>query len=225
MLVPDAYGLDDFTKAEADRLANQGYLVLAVDIYNGKQTTDPGDLANLIANMNAATVMKTIDAGIRFFHESPKFTVGHVVAMGWGTGATYVFQAARESKTLDGAITFYGPIEGPEHVLGKFPAAALRALSDERSRRHARRGALVPAADEGRRQRLRVLVHRGVLGLVQSAKQDATTPSRTRRRGRSRCRSSSASAPNLCACQRTASSTRRRTRLRTFFSRGLQPNF
>src|ERR1019366_9465235 len=65
VLVPDAYGLDDFTKAEADRLAGLGYLVVAVDIYNGKQTTDPGDLANLVANMNAASAMKTIDGGIR----------------------------------------------------------------------------------------------------------------------------------------------------------------
>jgi len=108
VLVPDAYGLDDFTKA---------------DIYNGKQTTDPGDLANLVANLNAATVMKTLDAGIRFFHESPKFRVDHVVAMGWGTGATYVFQAARENKLLDGAITFYGPVVTSDHGLGKFDAA------------------------------------------------------------------------------------------------------
>jgi carboxymethylenebutenolidase len=123
VLVPDAYGLDDFTKAEADRLADMGYLVAAVDIYNGKHTTDPGDLANLIANMNAASAMKTIDAGIRFFHESPKFQAPHVVAMGWGTGATYVFQDAQENKTLDGAITFYGPIISPDHNVGKFYAA------------------------------------------------------------------------------------------------------
>jgi carboxymethylenebutenolidase len=123
VLVPDAYGLDDFTKAEADRLAALGYLVIAVDIYNGKQTTDPGDLANLIANLNVATIMKTLDAGIRFFHESPKFHVDHVVAMGWGTGANYVFQDARENKTLDGAITFYGPIVTRDHVVGKFCAA------------------------------------------------------------------------------------------------------
>ena len=121
VLVPDAFGLDDFTKSEADRLAGLGYLVLAVDIYNGKQTTDPGDLANLVQNMNAASVMKTIDAGIRLFHESPKFKVDHVVAMGWGTGATYVFQAARENKTLDGAITFYGPIEAREHSSANSP--------------------------------------------------------------------------------------------------------
>jgi carboxymethylenebutenolidase len=132
VLVPDAFGLDDFTKAEADRLASLGYLVLAVDIYNGKQLTDPGDLANLVQNLNAASVMKTVDAGIKFFHESPKFKVDHVVAMGWGTGATFVFQAARENRTLDGAITFYGPIESPEHVLGKFYAAlcAVYPLND-----------------------------------------------------------------------------------------------
>jgi carboxymethylenebutenolidase len=122
VLVPDAYGLDDFTKTEADHLAAQGYLVLAVDIYNGKQTTDPGDLANLIVNLNAETIMKTVNAGIRFFHESPKFRVDHVVAMGWGAGADYVFQAARENKTLDGAVTFYGPIESRDHLIGKFAA-------------------------------------------------------------------------------------------------------
>jgi carboxymethylenebutenolidase len=132
VLVPDAYGLDDFTKAEAMRLAGLGYLVVAIDIYNGKQLTDPGDLANLVANLNAATVMKTVDAGIRFFHDSPKFRVDHVVAMGWGTGSSYVFQAARENKTLDGAITFYGPVVTSDHVIGKFvaPLCAVYPLND-----------------------------------------------------------------------------------------------
>jgi carboxymethylenebutenolidase len=110
VLVPDAYGLDDFTKAEADRLASLGYIVLAIDIYNGHLTTDPGDLANMTANLSADSAMKTLNAGIRLFHESPKFHTDHVIAMGWGVGATYVFQTARDSKTLDGAITFYGPV-------------------------------------------------------------------------------------------------------------------
>ncbi|MCE0484465.1 MAG: dienelactone hydrolase family protein [Methylacidiphilales bacterium] len=124
VLVPDAFGLDDFTKAEADRLAGLGYLALAVDIYNGRQTTDPGELANLTSNLDSALVMKTIDAGIRFFHESPKFRTSHVVVMGWGAGASYAFQAARDNKTLDGAITFYGPLELPAGSdVGKFSAA------------------------------------------------------------------------------------------------------
>jgi carboxymethylenebutenolidase len=133
VLVPDAYGLDDFTKSEADRLAAQGYLVLAVDIYNGKETTDPGDLANLIQNMNTDSAMKTIDAGVRFFRESPKFRVSHIVVMGWGTGATYVFQTVQDTKTaIDGAITFYGPCPTPDHELGKFyaPLCAIYSNTD-----------------------------------------------------------------------------------------------
>jgi carboxymethylenebutenolidase len=127
VLVPDAYGLDDFTRLEANRLAAQGYIVLALDIYNSHRTTDPGDLAILTANLNAGSVMKTMDAGIRLFHDSPSYHVDHIVALGWGVGATYVFQAARENKTLDGAVTFYGPVITRDHVVGKF-AAPLCAL-------------------------------------------------------------------------------------------------
>jgi carboxymethylenebutenolidase len=131
VLVPDAFGLDDFTKGEADRLAAQGYLVVAVDIYNGKLTTDQGDLANLIANLNADSAMKTIDSGVRLFHESPKYKVDHVVAMGWGTGATFVFQTIQEAKSnLDGAVTFYGPCPTPDHELGRFYAPLCAVYSD-----------------------------------------------------------------------------------------------
>lgn len=131
VLVPDAYGLDAATKAQADKLASQGFLVLAVDIYNGKQTTDTGELANLVANMNSASVLKTIDSGTRLFRESPKFHADHIVAMGWGTGATYVFQAARENRNLDGAITFYGPVITTDHSIGKFVAPLCAVYPDK----------------------------------------------------------------------------------------------
>ena len=127
VLVPDAYGLDDFTKGEADRLAGLGFLVVAVDIYNGHHSRDPDELANLIAHQEVAAALKTIDAGVRVFHESPKFHVDHVVAMGWGNGARFVFQEARVSTTLDGAIMFYGPVETNVDKIGKF-AVPLCAL-------------------------------------------------------------------------------------------------
>jgi len=137
VLVPDAYGLDGFTKSEADRLAALGYLVVAVDIYNGHQTVDPGEIANRVANMDTADVMKTVDAGIRVFHESPKFRVDHVVAMGWGNGARFVYQASRANKDLDGAILFYGPVETNVEKIGKFavPICAVYSQTDEATTR------------------------------------------------------------------------------------------
>jgi carboxymethylenebutenolidase len=122
VLVPDTYGLDDFTKSEADRLAAQGYLALAVDPYNGHVTTDPGEISNLNANQDMVGPMKTVTAGIRVFHESPKFHVDHVVAIGWGNGARFVFQAARDNPGLDGAVMLYGPVEMNVEKIGKFLA-------------------------------------------------------------------------------------------------------
>lgn len=114
VLVPDAYGLDDFTRHEAERLAAEGYLALAVDIYNGRRPTDPGQIANMVANLDGPSVMTTVTAGVRLFHESPKFRVGHVVMVGWGVGANYAWQSAHEEIGPDGAILFYGPMEkGP----------------------------------------------------------------------------------------------------------------
>jgi carboxymethylenebutenolidase len=111
VLIPDAYGLDDFTKHEAERLAADGFIAVAVDIYNGKTTNDPGQIANMVENLDDASVMKTVTAGVRLFHESPKFRVDHVVMVGWGTGANYTWQAAHQTAGLDGAILFYGPMQ------------------------------------------------------------------------------------------------------------------
>jgi len=122
VLVPDIYGLDDFTKGEADRLAKLGFVVLAVDTYNGHHSTDPAAIATLLGNLDVAASMKAVDAGIRLLHESRRVQVGHVVVMGWGTGARFAFQAARENKTLDGAILFYGPVETDVEKIGKFLA-------------------------------------------------------------------------------------------------------
>ena len=130
VLVPDGYGLDDFTKSEADRLASEGYIVLAIDIYNGHKYTDPEEFANMTANQDAASVMKTVSAGIRVFHESPKVHVGHVVMIGWGNGARFVFQAARENKSLDGAVMFYGPVETNVEKIGKFDAPLCAVYPD-----------------------------------------------------------------------------------------------
>ena len=116
LLVPEAFGLDAFTKQEALRLAGLGYLVLAVDIYNGQLPTEPDQVASQAANINTASAMKTIEAGLRFFAESPKFRMDRVVAIGWGTGARFVLQEAREPKKLDGAVTFYGPLETDARV-------------------------------------------------------------------------------------------------------------
>ena len=130
VLVPDSYGLDDFTKRQAERLAADGYLAVAVDIYNGRTPTDPGQIANMVENLDGPTVMKTVTAGIRLFHESPKFRVDHVVMIGWGVGANYAWEAAHQDNAPDGVVMFYGPVQNGEVRRCPVPICALYSDRD-----------------------------------------------------------------------------------------------
>src|SRR5512132_385949 len=42
LVIQEWWGLNDWIKENADRFAAQGYVVLAVDLYRGKATSDPG---------------------------------------------------------------------------------------------------------------------------------------------------------------------------------------
>ena len=130
VLVPDSYGLDDFTKHEAERLAGEGYLAVAVDIYNGRLPSDPGQIANMVENLDGPSVMKTVTAGVRLFHESPKFRVDHVVMVGWGVGANYAWEAAHQENAPDGVIMFYGPVQTGEVKRCPVPICALYSDRD-----------------------------------------------------------------------------------------------
>jgi carboxymethylenebutenolidase len=130
VLVPDAYGLDEFTRRQAERLAADGYIAVAVDIYNGKMLTDPGQIANMVANLDGPTVLKTVEAGVRLFHESPKFRVDHVVVVGWGIGANYAWQSAHDENGPDGAILFYGPVQSGKMDKCPVPVCALYSDRD-----------------------------------------------------------------------------------------------
>ncbi len=79
-------------------------------------------MANRAANQDITAVMKTISAGVRVFHESPKFRVGHVVLMGWGNGARFVYQAARTDRRSTAASCSTARSRRTWRKIGKFAA-------------------------------------------------------------------------------------------------------
>ena len=182
-------------RREADRLAALGYLVVAVDIYNGKQTTDPGDLANLVANLERGHGDEDDRCRRAAFPREPE--VSRRPRRRHGLGHRRDLRRSRpraKARTLDGAITFYGPVIDRDHVIGKFPRRSARFIPTA-----------IPIVthdvvldfqqrDEGRGQRFRRPGSSPPAPAGPIRKARPTTRSRTRRRGKSRCPSSSASA-------------------------------
>jgi len=64
LMVHEWWGLDDAVKAEADRYAGQGYLVLAVDLFGGTVSTDAEEAQKLMAAMDEKAATEIEVAGI-----------------------------------------------------------------------------------------------------------------------------------------------------------------
>lgn len=109
VLIHEWWGLNDQIKLWADKLAAEGFVTVAVDLYNGQVATDPTQASQLMQGVRESSALKTIRAGARLLKESPKFKVNTVATWGWCFGGGYSFKAAHDIREVDAAVVFYGP--------------------------------------------------------------------------------------------------------------------
>ena len=132
IVIHEWWGLNDNVRAMADRLAGEGYIVLAVDLFRGSSTTH-GEQArqqmlNVVENPEAA------NENMRQAFEFVSTTAGapRVGSLGWCFGGGWSLNAAMLfPDELDAAVIYYGqvtddaeklrPISSP--ILGLFGAA------------------------------------------------------------------------------------------------------
>lgn len=119
VLVPGMWGLDDRIKLCADRLARQGFVALAVDLYNGQVPTDERIASDLERSVRAESSFRVIESGLRFVRESPRFRTDRVALMGWEIGAGFVLEMLLRAKGIDAAVLYYGPLELDRGKLAK----------------------------------------------------------------------------------------------------------
>lgn len=114
VLFHEWWGLNDHTRDLANRLAKEGFLVVALDMYRGASTTDPGEAMKLMGKLDTFEVMdRARDAAT--FARSHERSNGKVGVTGFCLGGAMSFAAACHLEGLAGVVPFYG-IPSPEKV-------------------------------------------------------------------------------------------------------------
>jgi carboxymethylenebutenolidase len=103
------WGLNDNVKQEAERLHNElGAAVLAVDMYDGKMTTDPAEAGKLMQGMNQQRGNSIVRGAIKAL-EGP---LGHskgLGTIGWCFGGGWSHRAAIEGgPDVKACVIYYG---------------------------------------------------------------------------------------------------------------------
>lgn len=127
LVAHDWWGLTDFSRTQARRLAELGYVAFAVDMYgNGQNTTDMAVARKLAGGIRGTPLMRSriragLDAMLRQDNVDPK----RVAAIGFCFGGTSILDLAYSGADVKGVVTFHGGLfsvkqEDLGHVKAKF---------------------------------------------------------------------------------------------------------
>jgi len=120
------WGLNDNIRAMADRLAAQGYLVLAADLYGGRQAEKPDQAQGLMqqALADGPAIDANIEAAYGWLKDQAK--AGRIGTLGWCFGGSISFEAGQElSGRTAATVIYYGFVNDQADALAKLKAPVL----------------------------------------------------------------------------------------------------
>ena len=110
LLVHEWWGLNDQIKSVAAEYAKQGYIALALDMYDGKVASagDRDGARVLMKAVNQAEGVETVRAWAKWLKAHPKGT-GKIGTVGWCFGGGWSLNTAM-SEPVDAAVIYYGRV-------------------------------------------------------------------------------------------------------------------
>jgi len=132
VLVQEWWGLNDHIKSLVDRLAAEGFVVLAPDLYHGVVTKDAGEA---MKHMQALDTLKAVDeiAGAVSYLKEHARSNGKIGVTGFCLGGALTLATACHVPGIAAAVAFYGtpPDEKVDWSKATAPIMAHIASKDE----------------------------------------------------------------------------------------------
>lgn len=127
LVLPDGFGVNKLLKERCKIMAKAGYVVLAIDLWQGK-FTDKLELAKEREKDQLFKVgMESAQTAMRFFKESPRFKCDHVYIVSMGPNSDIALSTATSNQSVRG-VTLIEPARAfDQKVLGKvnFPVQVI----------------------------------------------------------------------------------------------------
>ncbi|HEX5977288.1 MAG TPA: dienelactone hydrolase family protein [Nitrososphaeraceae archaeon] len=112
IMIHEWFGLNEHIKSQADLLANEGYAVLAVDLYRGEVATDSDRARELASSVrsNSASAIDNLQSAVSYLKSLEIVDDSKVASLGWCFGGDWSLQLALNSSEnpLAATIVYYG---------------------------------------------------------------------------------------------------------------------
>jgi carboxymethylenebutenolidase len=103
------WGLTDFFKGLCGRLADQGFVSLAPDLYHGATASTIEEAKNLRSKLKSTIVAKEVTGALEYLSSHPAVNGNKVGVMGFSLGAYYALGlAVLKPNDVSAVVIFYG---------------------------------------------------------------------------------------------------------------------
>ncbi len=118
------------------RLADRGFVALAVDHYRGASTTEPDEAQKLMLGLDIAQVARDLAAAADELVARPEVTSSRIAVVGFCMGGGLALLGPTVSDVIGGAVSFYPAMPWPQYApdwdrYGGKQAFVHKAESDE----------------------------------------------------------------------------------------------
>jgi carboxymethylenebutenolidase len=125
IVIHEWFGLNDWVKEQASKLANQGYVTLAIDLYRGHVATTPDEAHELMRGVPEDRAQRDLDAAFHYLQSQSNVKKHRVGAIGWCMGGGYALDVALEEPELAADVINYGHLATDPAALKKINAPIL----------------------------------------------------------------------------------------------------
>jgi len=104
------WGLNDWVKEQASKLADQGYVALALDLYRGKVATTPEEAHEIMRGVPEDRAKRDLQAAYDYLASQPNVKKDRIGAIGWCMGGGYSLDVALLEPNLAADVINYGSL-------------------------------------------------------------------------------------------------------------------
>lgn len=125
IVIHEWWGLNDWVKEQASKLADQGYVTLAVDLYRGRVANSPEEAHELMRGVPEDRSAGDLKAAFAYLESRPDVKKDRIGAIGWCMGGGYSLDVALQQPTLAADVINYGHLATDPESLKKINAPIL----------------------------------------------------------------------------------------------------
>jgi len=131
VVIHEWWGLNDWVKQQASKLADDGYVALAIDLYRGQVATNPDQAHQIMRGVPEDRAARDLLAATAYLRSLDSVNGKRVGAIGWCMGGGYALDLAIADPKLKAVVINYGHLATDKNNLRKIHAAVLGIFGGE----------------------------------------------------------------------------------------------